>query len=258
MLHAMTRHLMKNAPHFRQPHRPHSHRNVPGATPESQGRLGADEQRAADTFVVRASDGALKTDTPTASVRAQANEARPVASPVENTRTMAFFEDLRVAQEGLGSLGFWALQVYRLGHLRYRFQSRLVRYPLGALHLVLAKLAEMFCGVTIGVSAKIGRRLIIEHSGAIVVHGNAVIGDDCIIRQGVTIGNQRMDRPFDAPRIGNRVNIGAGAKILGAVSVGDDADIGANAVVITDVPAGALAVGVPARIILRGPVHETP
>jgi serine O-acetyltransferase len=126
------------------------------------------------------------------------------------------------------------------------------------LHLVLAKLAEMFCGVTIGVSAKIGRRLIIEHSGAIVVHGNAVIGDDCIIRQGVTIGNQRMDRPFDAPRIGNRVNIGAGAKILGAVQVGDDVDIGANAVVITDVPAGALAVGVPARIILRGPAHETP
>ena len=94
---------------------------------------------------------------------------------------MAFLEDLRVAQEGILSLGFWALQVYRLGHLRYRFQSRLVRYPLGAVHLVLAKLAEMFCGVTIGVSAQIGRRLVIEHSGAIVVHGKAVIGDDCII-----------------------------------------------------------------------------
>jgi serine O-acetyltransferase len=175
----------------------------------------------------------------------------------ESIRHMAFFEDLRVAQEGLGSLGFWALQVYRLGHLRYRFQSRLVRYPLGGLHLVLAKLAEMSCGVTIGVSAQIGRRLVIEHSGAIVVHGNAVIGDDCIIRQGVTIGNQRMDRPFDAPRIGNRVNIGAGAKILGAVHVGDDVDIGANAVVITDVPAGALAVGVPARIVLRRKPHES-
>lgn len=165
---------------------------------------------------------------------------------------MAFFEDMRAAQEGLLSLGFWALQVYRLGHLRYRFQSRLLRYPLAALHLVLAKLAEIFCGVTIGVSARIGRRFVIEHSGAIVVHGRAVIGDDCIIRQGVTIGNQRMDRPLEAPHIGNRVNIGAGAKILGAVHIGDDVDIGANAVVITDVPAGALAVGVPARIILRG------
>lgn len=164
---------------------------------------------------------------------------------------MAFFEDLRAANEGAFSLGFWALQVYRLGHLRYRFQTKLVRYPLGVLHLVLAKLAEMACGVTIGVSARIGRRLVIEHSGAIVVHGNAVIGDDCIIRQGVTIGNRRMDRPQEAPHIGNRVNIGAGAKILGAVRVGDDAEIGANAVVISDVPAGAIAVGVPARLILR-------
>ena len=169
---------------------------------------------------------------------------------------MAFFEDLRVAREGVFSLGFWALQVYRLGHWRYRFRSRLVRYPLAALHLFLAKLAEMLSGITIGVSARIGRRLVIEHSGAIVVHGNSVIGDDCIIRQGVTIGNRRMDRPLEAPHIGNRVNIGAGAKILGAVRVGDDADIGANAVVLTDVPQGSLAVGVPARIILRGQSHE--
>ncbi|NMM08030.1 serine O-acetyltransferase [Polaromonas sp.] len=169
---------------------------------------------------------------------------------------MAFFEDLRVAQEGSLSLGFWALQVYRMGHLRYRFRSRLVRWPLAALHLVLAKLAEMLCGITIGVSAKIGRRLVIEHSGAIVVHGHAVIGDDCIIRQGVTIGNRRRDRPQDAPHIGHRVNIGAGAKILGSVRVGDDAEIGANAVVLVDVPAGAVAVGVPARIILRSKDHD--
>jgi serine O-acetyltransferase len=166
---------------------------------------------------------------------------------------MAFWEDLRAAREGVLSLGFWALQVYRLGHLRYRFQSKLVRYPLGALHVVLSKLAEMLCGVTIGVSAKIGRRLIIEHSGAIVVHGHAVLGDDCIIRQGVTIGNRYMNKPLEAPTIGHRVNIGAGAKILGAVHIGDDAEIGANAVVIKDVPAGAVAVGVPARIILREP-----
>ncbi len=164
---------------------------------------------------------------------------------------MWFTEDLRAAREGILSLGFWALQAYRFGHLRYRFQSKVVRYPLGALHLVLAKLTEIICGVKIGVSAEIGRRLVIEHSGSIVVHGRAVIGDDCILRPGVILGNRRMDRPLDAPRIGNRVNIGAGAKILGAVQVGDDAEIGANAVVIDDVPAGALAVGVPARIILR-------
>lgn len=174
---------------------------------------------------------------------------------------MSFFEDLRVAREGLLSLGFWALQVYRFGHLRYRFQARLIRIPLGVLHLLLAKLAEMLCGVTIGVSAHIGRRLVIEHSGAIVVHGGARLGDDCIIRQGVTIGNRRLDEPFAAPVIGHRVNIGAGAKILGAVHIGDDAEIGANAVVIGDVPAGALAVGVPARIKMKrrpDPVENRP
>ena len=163
-------------------------------------------------------------------------------------RHWSFFEDLSVAQEGLLSLGFWALQVYRFGHLRYRFQSGLIRIPLGVLHLFLAKTVEMLTGITIGVSANIGRRLVIEHSGAIVIHGNAQIGDDCIIRQGVTIGNKRMDDPLGAPLLGNRVNIGAGAKILGRVYVGNDVDIGANAVVITDVPDGALAVGVPARV----------
>jgi serine O-acetyltransferase len=171
---------------------------------------------------------------------------------------LTFLEDLRVAQEGVLSLGFWALQVYRFGHLRYRFNSPLIRIPLGVFHLILAKFAEMFCGVTIGVSAKIGRRLVIEHSGAIVVHGCAQIGDDCIIRQGVTIGNRHMNNPLAAPIIGNRVNIGAGAKILGAVRIGDDAEIGANAVVIKDVPAGAVAVGVPARILQRKPDLETP
>jgi len=164
---------------------------------------------------------------------------------------MSFFEDLRVAREGLLSLGFWALQAYRFGHLRYRFRNRPVRMVLGVVHIVLSKTAEMLCGVTIGVSAKIGRRLTIEHSGAIVVHGNAQMGDDCVIRQGVTIGNRRLDQPFAAPRIGNRVNIGAGAKLLGAIHIGDDAEIGANAVVLHDVPAHALAVGIPARVIVR-------
>ena len=164
---------------------------------------------------------------------------------------MTFFEDLKVAREGLLSLGFWALQVYRFGHLRYRFTTKLVRYPIALLHLMLSKIAEIICGVTIGVSANIGKRLIIEHSGAIVIHGNSVIGDDCIIRQGVTIGNKRLDDPFGAPVLGNRVNVGAGAKILGRVHIGNDVEIGANAVVICDVPDGAIAVGIPARIIMR-------
>ncbi len=178
----------------------------------------------------------------------QLRSATP-SQPQPQSQPTGFRGDLQAAQEGLLSLGFWALQVYRFGRLRYRFRSKLIRIPLGIVHLVLAKLAESFCGVVIGVGARIGQRLTIEHSGAIVVHGNAEIGDDCILRQGVTIGIRRLDAPTEAPRIGDRVNIGAGAKILGAVTIGDDVDIGANAVVLKDLPAGAIAVGVPARVI---------
>jgi len=104
-------------------------------------------------------------------------------------------------------------------------------------------------GIELPFSVALGRRVIIEHQGAIVIHGNCQIGDDCIIRQGVTLGNKSLDRPMDAPVLGRRVNVGAGAKILGAVTIGDDAVIGANAVVLCDVPAAATAVGIPARVI---------
>lgn len=173
---------------------------------------------------------------------------------------MHFFHDLKAAQEGMLSLGFWALQIYRLGHLRYKFKCRIIRWPLAIIHIILAKiLSEMLFGVTIGVSAKIGKRLTIEHSGAIVVHGCAEIGNDCIIRQGVTIGNKNIYEPLEAPKIGNRVNIGAGAKILGNVTIGDDVSIGANAVVLKDIPSNSIAAGIPAKIIVKtnNAVEET-
>ncbi len=159
-----------------------------------------------------------------------------------------FFEDLKVYREGLLAQGFWALQIYRFGHARFKFRSKIIRWPWGLIHLVLSKVSEIFFGILIGVKAKIGRRLIIEHFGSIIIHGSSEIGDDCIIRQGVTLGNRQLDKPFEAPKIGSRVNIGAGAKILGNVVIGNDVDIGANAVVINDVPSFHIAVGVPARI----------
>lgn len=162
---------------------------------------------------------------------------------------MRFLEDLRASREGLLSLGFWAWQVYRFGHYRFQFQSKLIRWPIALLHVPLHKLSEMFFGINVGAGAQIGRRLSIEHSGGIVIHGAAVLGDDCLVRQGVTIGNKSAADPLGAPVIGNRVNIGAGAKIIGRVRIGDDADIGANAVVTKDVPAGAVVVGIPARIV---------
>ncbi len=146
-------------------------------------------------------------------------------------------------------MGFWALLVYRFGHARFIIKNKLIRAPWTVLHLILHKLTEIFCGISIGSTAIIGRRLCIEHHGCIVIHGASVIGDDCLIRHGVTLGNTGFDDPFGAPRLGNRVQIGAGAKILGRVTVGDDVIIGANAVVIRDVPANAVVGGVPARVL---------
>jgi serine O-acetyltransferase len=156
-------------------------------------------------------------------------------------------EDLKAQREGLLALGFWALLVYRFGHARFVIKNKIIRAPWTILYVILHKLTEIFCGISIGSTAKIGRRLTIEHHGCIVIHGDSVIGDDCLIRHGVTLGNTGYKDLYGAPTLGNRVQIGAGAKLLGRISVGDDAIVGANAVVTRDVPEHAIVGGVPAR-----------
>jgi serine O-acetyltransferase len=158
-------------------------------------------------------------------------------------------EDLKAQREGILSLGFWALLVYRFGHARFVIKNKILRAPWTILYMILAKLVEIFCGITIGSTARIGHRLTIEHHGCIVIHGATVMGDDCLIRHGVTLGNTGYDDLFGAPTIGSRVQMGAGAKVLGRVSVGNDVIIGANAVVVHDVPDKAIVGGVPARTI---------
>jgi serine O-acetyltransferase len=169
---------------------------------------------------------------------------------------LSFFEDLKCYREGLMAQGFWALQIHRFCMLRRRFQSPLVRKPWGLVHVILIKLSEILFGIYIGSNAVIGRRLVIEHFGYVVIHANTVIGDDVIVRQGVTIGNRFIDRPLDAPVIGSKVNIGAGAVLLGKITIGDNVDIGANAVVLCDVPDNHIAVGVPARILPKKAKNE--
>lgn len=159
-------------------------------------------------------------------------------------------EDLRSQHDGLLSQGFWALLCYRLSHPRMRCRVPVVRQLWFVFNRICGKFNEMATGIMLPESAVIGRRLTIEHFGGIIVHGAAVIGDDCVIRQGVTIGNRHMNEPMHAPRLGNGVQVGAGAKLLGAITIGDGATIGANAVVVKDVPAGAVAVGIPAKIRL--------
>jgi serine O-acetyltransferase len=158
-------------------------------------------------------------------------------------------EDWQVHGRDWTRPGFQALAVHRFGNWRMGVGSRALRAPLSVLYRTLFRGVRNFYGIELPYSAQVGRRVVVEHQGGIVVHGDAVIGDESVIRQGVTVGNRRLDRPHDAPRLGARVNVGAGAKILGGVSIGDGAQIGANAVVVSDVPAGAVVVGIPARVV---------
>jgi serine O-acetyltransferase len=150
--------------------------------------------------------------------------------------------------------GFRAVAVQRFGVWRMQVEPKLLRAPLSILYRSLYRKIRNTYGIDLPYTVKLGRRVIVEHQGAIVIHGYCTIGDDCIIRQGVTLGNRYLDRPLEAPKLGARVNVGAGAKILGGVSLGDGANIGANAVVLSDVPAGQTAVGIPAKILQ--PKHD--
>lgn len=157
-------------------------------------------------------------------------------------------EDWRAHECSWTRPGFRAVAIHRFGVWRMSIGSRILRAPFSVLYRLLYRRARNVYGIELPFTVRVGRRVIFEHAGAVVIHGNSEIGDDCIIRQGVTLGNRRLEAPLEAPRLGRNVNVGAGAKILGAVTVGDGAEIGANAVVLDNVPAGALAVGVPAKI----------
>jgi serine O-acetyltransferase len=159
-----------------------------------------------------------------------------------------WIEDWKAHERDSTRPGFRALAVYRFGNYRMHF-PRYQRAGMSMCYRMLFRYVRNHYSIELPYSAKVGRRVVIEHQGAIVIHGNSVIGDECVLRQGVTLGNRHLQAPFDAPVLGRAVNVGAGAKILGAVRIGDGASIGANSVVLRDVPAGATAVGIPARLL---------
>jgi len=147
--------------------------------------------------------------------------------------------------------GFRAVAVHRFGNWRLGIEPKLVRAPFSVAYRLMFRAVRNLYGIELPYTAEVGRRVVFEHQHGIVIHGQARIGDECVIRHQVTLGNRHPGHPGEAPHLGKGVNVGAGAKILGAVSIGDGASIGANAVVLHDVPAGASAVGVPARFILE-------
>lgn len=161
-------------------------------------------------------------------------------------------EDLRNHDGRWAELGLWAILVHRFGNWRMGFRTKVVRAPLTLIYRVLYLGVEIATGISLPYTVRVGRRVRIWHQGGIILHARS-IGDDTQIRQNTTMGVARTDRLTAIPTIGARVDIGCGACILGAVVVGDDARIGANAVVLADVPVGCTAAGVPARIVRRPP-----
>ncbi|MDG4560516.1 MAG: serine acetyltransferase [Candidatus Competibacter sp.] len=156
-------------------------------------------------------------------------------------------QDLAAHHGDWAAQGFWALLVYRFGRWRYTVRPALLRKLFSLIYRLLFKLVQIVTGIELPCEVPIGRNFVIEHSGGIVVSGFARFGDDCRIRNGVVIGLARVEEPC-APQIGNDVDIGAGAVLLGNIRIGDHVRIGANAVVLSDVPDHSIAVGVPAAI----------
>ena len=162
--------------------------------------------------------------------------------------------DLKSYNNNFGAQGFWVMVVYRLGRWRYTVRLTLIRKLLSFTYKVLYKIAQIITGIELPCEATIGSNFIIDHFGGIVISGHAKFGDNCRIRNGVVIGLKNTE-DIAAPIIGNNVDIGAGAKILGNIKIGNNVLIGANAVVITDIPDNSIAVGVPAIIKARKPTQ---
>lgn len=146
-----------------------------------------------------------------------------------------------------GAQGFWALVVYRYGRWRYKVRPKLLRKVFSLFYWIAYKWIQIVTGIELPCEVEIGRNFVIDHFGGIIISGYARFGDNCRIRNGVVVGLRRVEDPV-APVIGNNVDIGAGAKVLGRISIGDNVAIGANAVVLTDVPDDCMAIGVPAVI----------
>ncbi len=144
--------------------------------------------------------------------------------------------------------GFHAVTAHRLAHALHK-----KGFVLSA--RAISQLAKLMTGIEIHPAAKIGKGLFIDHGSGVVIGETAVIGDDCTIYQGVTLGGTGKISGKRHPTVGNRVMIGAGAKILGPFKVGSNSKIAAGAVVLDEIPENSTAVGIPARVVKKGNVR---
>ena len=137
--------------------------------------------------------------------------------------------------------GLHAIIFYRIAH-----SLRMMRIPF--FPRWLSQVGKFFTGIEIHPGAQIGSRLFIDHGMGVVIGETAIIGDDVLLYQGVTLGGTGLQKGKRHPTVGNNVVVGAGAKVLGNIAIGDNSYIGANAVVIKDIPPNSTVVGVPGRV----------
>ena len=151
------------------------------------------------------------------------------------------------ARPFLREQSIWAVWLYRLGRRILAWEEGPLKRAAFRLYWLGYRIVETAVGITLPITAEIGPGLRIWHFGNIVIHANVVIGANCTLRHGVTIGDRHSGGPV--PKLGNNVDIGAYAQILGGVTIGNNCKIGALSVVLSDLPDGATAVGIPARIV---------
>lgn len=157
-------------------------------------------------------------------------------------------EDLRIHDNLLFEQGFWALAVHRFGNWRMGIRWKLVRAPMSVLYRCLYRIVEWTCGISLPYTVSVGRRVRIWHHSGMVLHARS-IGNDVHIRQNTTFGVAHRGQNEALPVIEDGVDIGCNVCVLGNVRIGAGAFVGAGSVVLTDVPPGAVAVGVPARVL---------
>ena len=157
-------------------------------------------------------------------------------------------EDLRTHDGNIFEQGFWAVAVHRFGNWRMGIRWKIFRAPMTLLYQGLYKWVEWACGITLPYTTRLGRRVRIWHHSGMVLHARS-IGNDVHIRHNTTFGVARRDRNREIPVIESDVDIGCGVCILGNVVVGHGAVIGANSVVLSNIPPLSVAVGAPARVV---------
>lgn len=145
--------------------------------------------------------------------------------------------------------GLHALIAYRLAHRLYKWHIPLIPR-------VISYITRIITGIEIHPASKIGRRLFIDHGEGVVIGETTVVGDDVLIYQQVTLGGTGKDSGKRHPTLGNKVIVGAGAKVLGNITIGNNVRIGAGSVVIEDVPDDSTVVGVPGRVVHRSVIDE--